>query len=628
MNNLIQRAGFVVFGIMLLGAGARGQQTVTVPTELVSYPDLIVYNGKIVTMDDASLNNSPGSTVEALAVREDRIQFLGTNDEILGYAGPQTRKIDLRGHTVVPGLINPHTHLHNHAVSRWVRNNQGKVEEIAKTFSVTGNSFEELTRGIELVIKEQMAHPLPGQWAIIQLPTTGTNTGIGDRYLRDGMMTREMLDALAPNLPVTLGSDLWNTAAMNDFLKYYAVEPTTENEELAMRSRTVIGRSLIPDRYFDRHLGELADVIEDGLKHQAAAGFTTFSSHLYGLRMLPAYMKLVREKRMPMRYGFAHRLCQQVEPDTAGCFLRVGDLAGLGDKYFWNVGLTLGGIDGAPGGGMCTTMEAPPKFKAQEKCRVEPGNSYWETIATAFRARYRFVVNHAYGDKAVDYVMDIMQQVIEENPDITTETMRSMRVTADHCGFYPRKSQLPRMKALGMILSCGGTTINRSAPWLSIYGADYADRIAPIKSIIEAGVMPTAETELRVESGEGPTFYAQVIPLVTRKNLRGELIAPEEAIDRVTLLKMSTVWPSYYVLKEDEIGTLEPGKFADFVVFNKDYFTVPVEQIPTVFPLMTVLGGKTIVLREEFATELGVPAVGPQMKFRFEAEYNFGDEIE
>ena len=140
--------------------------------------------------------------------------------------------------------------------------------------------------------------------------------------------------------------------------------------------------------------------------------------------------------------------------------------------------------------------------------------------------------------------------------------------------------------------------------------------------------MPTAETELRVESGEGPTFYAQVISLVTRKNVRGDLIAPEEAIDRVTLLKMSTVWPSYFVLKEKEIGTLEPGKFADFVVFNKDYFTVPVEEIPTVFPLMTVLGGKTIVLREEFATELGVPAVGPQMKFRFQAEYNFGDAIE
>ncbi len=75
--------------------------------------------------------------------------------------------------------------------------------------------------------------------------------------------------------------------------------------------------------------------------------------------------------------------------------------------------------------------------------------------------------------------------------------------------------------------------------------------------------MPTAETELRVESGEGPTFYAQVLPLITRKNVRGELVAPEEAIDRVTLLKMSTVWPSYYVLKEEEIGTLEPGNALD-----------------------------------------------------------------
>jgi predicted amidohydrolase YtcJ len=61
----------------------------------VQYPDIIVYNGTIVTMSDASLNNSPGRIAEAMAVRGDRIQFIGGNQEILQYAGPQTRKIDL-----------------------------------------------------------------------------------------------------------------------------------------------------------------------------------------------------------------------------------------------------------------------------------------------------------------------------------------------------------------------------------------------------------------------------------------------------------------------------------------------------------------------------------------------------
>ena len=236
-------------------------------------------------------------------------------------------------------------------------------------------------------------------------------------------------------------------------------------------------------------------------------------------------------------------------------------------------------------------------------------------------------MNHAYGDKGVDYVMDIMEQVIEEKPEITLDYMRSLRVTVDHCGFYPRKDQIPRMKRLGMIVSCDDRYLNRSAPYLKVYGEDKANRISPIKSMLAAGLMTTVETELRVESGEGPSLFAQLSRLITRRNDRGELIAPEEAIDRETLMKAITVWPSYYVLKEKEIGTLEPGKFADFVVFNKDYFTVPQAEIPEVIPVMTVVGGKTIVLREELANEWGVPAVGPQLKFQFKTEYDFGDPI-
>lgn len=631
MTKLFFRTGLVVFIAILFGGSVRGQQTLNnIPAELVAYPDLIIHNAKIVSMDDASLNNSTGSAFEAMAVKEDRIQFLGSNAEVLRYAGPRTRKLDLQGRTVVPGIIGSHTHLHDHAVSRWVRLNPDKVQEVAKQFSVTGKTFQEITAGIELVIKENMAHPLPGQWAMINLPRGGSSgTGIGVDYLQKETMTRKELDGLAPQLPVFVVAHpafLLNTAARDAFLKFYEVEPTDENEELAITIDTTITRSLVLDHYFDTRLDELADVIEDGLKHQAAAGLTTFSSHIVSLRVTPAYLKLVRAGRMPIRFAFAHRLCQLVEPDNAGCFLRVGDWAGLGDKYFWNIGLTLGGIDNGPPA-ICTTMDAPPEFKAKEECILQPGNPYAQAIHTALSNHYRYVVNHAYGDKGVDYVMDIMEQVIEEKPEITLDYMRSLRVTVDHCGFYPRKDQIPRMKRLGMIVSCDDRYLNRSAPYLKVYGEDKANRISPIKSMLAAGLMTTVETELRVESGEGPSLFAQLSRLITRRNDRGELIAPEEAIDRETLMKAITVWPSYYVLKEKEIGTLEPGKFADFVVFNKDYFTVPQAEIPEVIPVMTVVGGKTIVLREELANEWGVPAVGPQLKFQFKTEYDFGDPI-
>jgi predicted amidohydrolase YtcJ len=417
-----------------------------------------------------------------------------------------------------------------------------------------------------------------------------------------------------------------NTAARDDFLRYYAVEPTDENEEKILNPQ--VGRALISERYFDQHLSELADIIEDHLRHQVAGGFTTYSSHIVGLRFMPAFRILDEQGRMPMRLGFSHRYCQQVEPDNAGCFLRLGDWAGLGSKYFWNVGLTLGGIDSGPPG-FCTTMEGPQKYKSQEICNIKPGNVYYDAIKTAIAARYRYVVNHDYGDKSLDQVLDIVDEVMKSNPDITLDFIRSKRMSSDHCGFYPRKEQLPRLKELGWILSCGAQYINRSEPWLEIYGSRYAERIVPVKSSLDAGVMVVGElSSLDYSGGEGPTAAAYLHQLINRTNARGKVVAPEQAVDRATVMKMITTWASIYLLREKEIGSLEPGKLADFVVFNKDWFTVPDREFPTVEPLMVVLGGKVASLRNEYANEAGMAAVGPQLKFTHKFEYDFGRALQ
>ena len=632
-----RQTGVLGLFVILLGVSLPAQQTQNnVPTELIAYPDLILYNAKIVTMDDPSVNNSPGRTVEAMAVRGDRIQFTGSTQQVLRYAGPQTRKMDLKGRTVVPGLMDTHNHIHQGAIAMWAQKNPAKIGSIARAFHVTGKTFEELTHGIELVIKEQMSHSLPGQWALIRLPSGPNRVGVGVPYMEaakagtGNAMTRKELDALAPKLPVMItatgGPFIVSTAGRDNLLEMYGVEPTDENEAAAISGRNVFERTL-PHIYFAKHLDELADVLEEELRHTAAGGYTTFSSHIVGLTLMPAYQKLAREERMPMRFAFAHRFCNELEPDQAQCFLRLGDWAGMGNKYFWNTGVTLGSSDGgAPR--FCSTMEPLPEYRKPgspwltERCGLKPGSPYYKAIYTALRTRYRYVAGHVFADKSMDTLMDIMERVMEENPDITLDFMRSLRVSSDHCGFYPRPEQLPRMKRLGIILSCNPSYVERNAPWLRVFGEDKGNWIVPIKNILDAGVMVAAETDGASQqvsfSVDNPvTPMTNLVLYLSRKSSRGELVGPAQAIDRVSALKMQTVWASFYVLREKELGTLEPGKFADFVVFNKDYFTVPQEEIPTVFPLMTVMGGKTRVLREELAKELGLPPVGPQKKWRF-----------
>ena len=112
------------------------------------------------------------------------------------------------------------------------------------------------------------------------------------------------------------------------------------------------------------------------------------------------------------------------------------------------------------------------------------------------------------------------------------------------------------------------------------------------------------------------TYFYGTYPHITRRNEYGELVAPEEAVDRMTLMKMMTSWPAEFAMREKDIGTLEPGKFADLLVLSRDYFTVPEPEIPNIFPLMTVVGGKILVLRNEFAQELGRSPVGPQLEFK------------
>ena len=109
---------------------------------------------------------------------------------------------------------------------------------------------------------------------------------------------------------------------------------------------------------------------------------------------------------------------------------------------------------------------------------------------------------------------------------------------------------------------------------------------------------------------------------ITRKLDDGTMVNAKEAVDRVTVLKMWTKWASEYVQKEEDLGSLEAGKFADFVMLDKDFLTIPVEQIPEIRPQLTVIGGKIKYLGNDFAKQLGMQPVG----YQFPDEYKPWDE--
>jgi predicted amidohydrolase YtcJ len=627
-----RRGLFSVIVLLFMISPAVAQQTVTVPVQVVSYADMVIYNGKVMTMDDASTTQNLGTMGQAMAMRGGKILAVGTDAEILPYVGPKTMKIDLHGRTVIPGIMDSHTHIHNNAVAVYATDHPEVLSSVSRTFNVAGNTYEDLQRGIEVILKEDMAHAPKDQWAYIDLPTGGSSgTGIGPKFLQERGITKQELDKLAPDHPVMVESHpayTVNSAAMKVIGDIYQSDPEAAmalqgGDSQGLGDFTEYARSLAVDTYFKDKIPLLADTVEKELEKNAALGITTYSSHIVGFVYMDAFMKLVRENRMPIRFGYTDYFGFEGNPDPSSFYLRLRDMAGLGTPYFWQSGAGLQNIDSGPPM-FCSTMEAPPEVKKREWCRNAPGTAFAKAIYTIIRSRERLTVGHAYGDKGIDYILQTVDQVMKDDPTITLDYIRSRRFSSDHCGFWPRPAQIPELKKLNWIVSCNGSYVNRSAPWLKVYGQQYGKWIAPVKSLIDAGVTTVFENEEAWSKPPGSnypngvysnTYFGDAYLMLTRKNSEGQVIAPEERIDRNTLMKMMTVWQSQYFQKEKELGTLEPGKWADFVVLNKDYFTIPEEEIVSTYPVMTVVGGKPVFWRTEFAAEQGHAPVGYQVKF-------------
>ena len=222
MQAIYRVTGRVIFFkliILFLYGPVVAQTTVQgVPSFLVEYPDRIFMNAVIVTLDNHELNSNPGSIVQAMAVRDETIIALGTNEEIMALAGPDTEILNLKGKMVLPGIVESHTHP------------MGKTESIAREMfslrsSPTGydlrmdmaatpdETMAKVARAMETLLEN--AQPGPDDWisiSLINVPELGYSSSsdvgrlMSARRLVDVKISKSDISEIVPDYPFMLTS--------------------------------------------------------------------------------------------------------------------------------------------------------------------------------------------------------------------------------------------------------------------------------------------------------------------------------------------------------------------------------------------------------------------------------------
>lgn len=585
-------------------------------------PDMVVFNGKIVTVDDQSFTSQVGTIAQALAVKEGKIVAVGSNTQVQSQAGPNTKMIDLKGRTVLPGLIEVHDHPYDWTAITPAILRRVLTDEIVVVRSMRGTPDEQVT-AFPQTLKEAVNKAKPGQWIYIVFSLGdkyeyGIAFAVGRKKIVDGKrITKKLLDQMAPNNPVLLRDSgmMVNERALEEIDKVFPQEGVnliSRETGQGGRDGTAGKRTVFHDVIMRDHYQELREIHRLGLSWWAGYGLTTFGSLAYTPSNIKVYNDLSQSGEMPVRnmWGWNWRddiLLNDQYVINASVFMQ-----GLGNDFFW-----YGGAQGSEDNGKnCSVLEPLVQLRpSQLACGFEPGSEPYKTLYRFIKSGGRVTILHTFGDRDIDNILEIVEKASRE-AGFTLEQVRAKRHGFDHLAMSPRPDQLKRIKDLGMVVGGGPFYIVEQSAWvLKTYGEKALEWVNPKKSLVDAQIPNGFEVDRPLATTDLTLFWT-LARSIDRKAADGKVYAPSQKISRELALKTITVWGAYYLMKEDVLGSLEPGKWADFIVLDRDYLTIPEEQIEDVRVLMTVVGGQIVHLVPSVAREIGMQPTGAQVQLR------------
>jgi predicted amidohydrolase YtcJ len=569
----------MVFLLIFLALFSSAVLAQTLP-EMGRYADLILHNGKIVTVDERF------TIAQAVAVREGKFLAVGKDQEILRLAGTETVKIDLKGKTVLPGLIDTHNHPLDHSLEKHASRSVPELQE----HDVSGSSFQEFLDGIKAVAQKAN----PDEWVIARLESHEIAYDFWRKHsYRD--LDKVAGGRLVLVLQGTRG--LTTSKGLEALRKRYGFDSellrlpglVEKDGKLTGRFRQEVVRLIKTDLIMQGKRQILRDAYYQAFLDLAKYGITTWSSSIQPLQALEVLTELDQSRKLPVRLGYTYAAGFAVLPNTTRVYERLGANQGQGTDFLWLIGAGPGTIDGSYPN-LCTSVKVPEAIKEREECLAKPGDFKREGIETIVRSGNRITGLHVAGDLALDHLMDAIEKASKE-AGFKPHEIRAKRHAVDHCLMNPRRDQHERIKRLGIIVSCAPVYIELAGPRiLRDYGEKYLKWNVPVKSLTEAGIKTVMELDTELKPSKNAFYHIQL--LLTRE-AAGKAWNLSEKIDRITALKMFTRWAAEYVLRENVIGSIEPGKWADLIVVDRDYMTVPEREISQTQVLLTLVGGET-----------------------------------
>ena len=592
----IQRRQFLtvasaVSAAMATGVGggkpARGQAATTPAMPATPAADLVLRNGKVITIDAAS------TVTEAVAVSGDRIVAVGPNDAMARHVGPMTCVVDLKGKSVMPGITDGHAHMDREGL-RSVFPSLGRVRSIRDI----QDRIADLARGKQ-----------PGEW-IVTMPIGDPPYyfDVPDILTERRWPTRQELDQAAPNNPVYIRS-IWGfwrgtfpivSCANTEALKRAGItrdtvapvksltiekdaggEPTGVFVEQEMQPVT----ELIWFREATRFShGDRMNALQESQRLYHAVGTTSiFEGHGAAGELMRVYKETHGQGALTMRTTLAF------SPD----WLAMGS-APLGrfvDAWAAWLGEPAIGDDRLRMSGVFLSLGQPPagRVRATAAGAYTGWAGFHYTTGLQRPQLKEVLVRCAANDIRVIMngppVLDLYDEVDREVP------LKGKRWVIAHINDYSPKD-VERIVRMGLVLTTH--TNNYLYKGLHVHAKrlppERHDEIVPLRSLLDAGVKVSLATDNVPTSNFWP-----ISQTVSRTSyVTKQRVAPKQALTRMEALRCATADGAYLTFDENKKGSLQVGKYADLVALSADPLMVEESRLADITSLMTMVGGRIV----------------------------------